>query len=358
MTAVRETGAIRPLELADLPAAAAVFERAMSTGSTPAGLERLLRRTALEDPWADPELPPLVCTGDDGEIAGLLLTCTRRVRFEGEPVRTTAGSHVIVDPAAQGHAYGRALIERSWAAPKQLSFTDGATDRAGELLQRMGFTLLQLESLEWTTVLRPAAYWQGRTRTLGAAGRALARALDALLVRTPLAGARRPPGLTDEPLTPALMLEQLEPLTAWARLRVDYDLPFLTWLFAQLADDHPQGRLAARLVRRDGAAIGWHISLIPPRGIAQVLQVVAAPADMGAVLGALIAHAHTCGASAVSGRLEAPLVDAITARRTILRRGGLVLARAKDPAMLAAIQNGSALFTRLDADWWIDPTGR
>ena len=350
--------AIRPLEPADLPVAAAVFERATRTGSTPAGLQKLLRRTALEDPWADPELPPLVIADPDGELAGLLLTCTRRVRFDGEPLRATAGSHVIVDPAAQGNAYGKALIERSWAAPKQLSFTDGATDRAAEMLERIGFTLLQLESLEWTSVLRPAAYWQQRGHLLGAAGRTLARGLDALLARTPLAGAARAPGLTDEPLTPELMLEHLEPLTAWARLRVDYDLPFLTWLFEQLADDHPQGKLEARLVRRDGAAIGWHISLIPPGGTAQAMQVVAAPADMGAVFGALIAHAYACGASAVSGRLEAPLLDAITARRTLLRRGGLVLARAKEPGMLAAIQDGAALFTRLDADWWIDPTGR
>jgi hypothetical protein len=139
---------------------------------------------------------------------------------------------------------------------------------------------------------------------------------------------------------------------------MDYDLPFLTWLFEQLADDHPQGDLAARLVRRDGEAIGWHIAFVQRGGIAQVLQVVARPEDAPAVLDSLLVHARELGALAARGRLEAPLVHAVTTRRTVLRRTSFALVRAKDRELISAVQNGSALFTRLDADWWIDPSGR
>ncbi len=358
-------GEVRPLERADVPQAAAIFGRAFAPDSTAAGLERLLASVALEDPWTDPELPSLVLNGDEGDVVGLLLTCPRRLVFDGQPLRALCGSNVVVDPAVQGKAQGMALIERSKAFPKDFAYTDGATDRARGMLERAGYTLLTLESLEWTSVLRPTAYWQGRlftgsrTRRIGAIGRILVRPLDRLLGRTPFAPAVRTPGLTHEPLTPALMMEHLEQFTSWARLRVDYDMPFLTWLFAQLADDHPQGSLAARLVRRDGEAIGWHISLVPRGGIAQVMQIVAAPGDAPAVLSSMLVHARELGAVAARGRLEAPLLEAVTARRTVLRGAGFVYVRApNDPAIVSAIQSGHALITRLDADWWIDPAGR
>ena len=345
---------VRPLEAADLPAAAGVLERAMRTGSSQAGIERMLRAVVFEDPWADPELPALALVSGEGALIGMLINCPRRIVFDGRPLRAICGSNVIVDPAAQGHARGKALIRHSMGIPKDLSFTDGTFDRAAEMVQRLGFTPLHLESLEWTSVLRPAGYWLGRAR----AHSPLTRPLDALLSRGPGAAPRRTE-LADEPLTPAAMLEHVERLASWARLRLDYDLPFLTWLFAQLADGHPQGQLSARLVRRDGAVLGWHIGLVRPGGLAQVLQVVALPRDLPAVFEAMLVHVRGLGAVAARGRLEAPLLPAITVRRTLLRQTSFTLVRApNDPMLISTIQNGSALFTRLDADWWIDPTGR
>lgn len=365
MIVTTSVGEVRPLERTDLPSLAAMYQRAFAPESSLAGVERLLTNAALEDPWTNPELPTLVLTGDDGNVLGLLLTCPRRLLFDGRLLHALTGSNVVVDPSVQGKAQGLALIERSKAFAKDFAYTDGATDRARGMLERAGYTLLTLESLEWTSVLRPTAYWQGRLFSgsrmswVGAVGRTLAKPLDRLLGRTPFAPLVRAPGLTHEPLTPALMMEHLERFTSWARLRVDYDLEFLTWLFAQLADDHPQGQLAARLVRRDGEAIGWHISLVPRGGIAQSMQIVAAPRDAPAVMSSMLVHARELGAVAARGRLEAPLLEAITARRTVLRGAGFVYVRApNDPAIIAAIQEGKALFTRLDADWWIDPTGR
>ncbi len=353
---------VRPLALADLPAAAGVLERAIGTGSSQAGIERLLRAVAFEDPWSDPELRSLALLDGEDVLIGLLLTCPRRLLFDGKPLRALCGSNVIVDPAAQGHERGRALIRASIQIPKDISFTDGAPDRARQMIERLGFVPLHLESLEWTSVLRPAAYWQERALANGRAqrlGRALALPVDRLLAHSRATPALSGRGLSDEPLTAEAMMEHLERLTAWARLRPDYDLPFLTWLLAQLADHHPQGALAARLVRRGGEVIGWHVSLVPPGGIAQSMQVIAAPEDLPAVLESQLAHVRELGAIAARGRLEAPLLPAITARRTLLRQTSFTLVRTpSDPAPITAIQQGAALFTRLDADWWIDPTGR
>ncbi len=90
---------IRPFEPADVPAAVALFERMQQSGSSLAGLEAMYRALLFEDPWADPELPSLVYEDENGELAGYITRCTRRFRFDAEPVRLSTTIHFFVDPA-------------------------------------------------------------------------------------------------------------------------------------------------------------------------------------------------------------------------------------------------------------------
>ncbi len=358
---VQSAAGVRPLEPEDLPAVAALFQRTMAPRSSADGVETLFRSVLLDDPWADPRLPSLVATDADGALLGMLLASPRRLRLDGKPLRGMCGMHVLVDPAARGGGAAFDLLMRFLRGAQDVSFTDGAPEDIRPLLARLDCHPLQLESLEWTSILRPAAYWRGRLhsgRGGGVASHWPVAPFDELLARSPLTPSTVTDGLSDEPLTPGLMVAHLDALTSWARLRPDYDLPFLTWLFAQLGNDHPQGELAARLVRRDGQPIGWHISLVRPGGMAETMQLVARPRDTADVFAALLSHARERGAAAVRGRLEAALLDAITTRRTLLRRTSFVMLRARDPDVLGAITSGAAVFTRLDADWWVDPRGR
>jgi hypothetical protein len=348
---------LRALRADDLPAVAALYVREMAPGATPRGVAELLRSAVLDCPWADPELPALVALDEQGELEGFFLGCARRMRVGDRPLRAMCGMTLLVDPRARGAGTAFDLLSTTLRGQQDLSFTDGVPFEIQPLLARMACRPLQLESLEWTRVLRPASYWRSRVSGLS---RRLAAARPARVLDRALA--LRPPvlahGISDEQLTPELMIAHYDELSAWARLRPAYDLPYLRWLFAQLSAGHPQGELAARLVRRDGEPIGWHVGLVQPGGLAEAMQVLARPGEAPTVFDALLAHAHARGAIAARGRLEAPLLDAITSRRALLRRTSFVMARVRDPELLAAIQNGEALFTRLDADWWIDPRGR
>lgn len=352
---------IRPLERADVPALAALFERVLRTGSTADGLERLFARILFDDPWADPALRSLGWFDDQGSLAGFHSQCARRFRLDGEPVRVAVPIHFIVAPEARGRAVGAMLGAQLLRGEQDLSYTDGANEPTERLWQALKGRRLQLESLEWTRVLRPAAYWNARIagrrsqRLATALGRA-ARPVDAL-GRASRRGHRGGPRTTDEPLTPEAIVEHATEICGWARLRPDYDVGFARWLFAALELTPSFGAPALRLVRRDGVAIGWHVSLVEPGGAAEVLQLAARPGEAPAVFDALVAHAYARGAVAVRGRLEAPLVDAITRERCILRRGNPVLLRTRSEEPLDAVLRGEAMLTRLDANWWMDSHG-
>lgn len=361
------SGTIRPLTRADLPAAVLLYEREIGTGSSLAGLERYFETILFDDPWADPELPSLAYVDDDGTLAGFFSRCTRRFLFDGEPVRVCAMIHFVVAPEARKRAAAALLAARLLGGPQDASHTDGANLPTRRLWGAMKGRVMQLESLEWTRVLRPAAYWQERAigRRLSprsaAVTKRLAVPVDLALLRA--AGARVKPSAevaatTDEPLTPSAVVEHIGELAGWARLRPDYDEPYVRWLFAQLAATRTYGELSARLVKRDGVPIGWHVSMIERGGLAEVFQVATRPADATTVFGALIDHTRAQGAIAVRGRIEAPLIDAITQERSVMRRSNWALLRARDPELATAALLGDSFLTRLDSNIWMDTRGR
>lgn len=348
---------VRPLTPDDLPAAAGLFAPLAGTGSTVEGVQELFRRLLFEDPWRDPELPALAYEDDSGRVVGFFSRCVRRMRLGDERIRLGCGMHFAVAPDARGSA-APLLAARLLGGPQDLMFSDGANPGTQRLWEGLRGMRMPLESLEWTRVLRPAAYWQDRATRRLRPGAAALRRVAATLDRA-LAGAMEgDDALDDEPLTPEAMVGYMHELMGWATLRPDYDVPFLRWLFEQVRDTPSYGELSARLVRRDGAPIGWHISLVRDGGAADTLQVVARPADAPAVFDAYLAHAFRLGAVAARGRLEAHLCDAVTARRAILRQGNASLLRTRRPELLVAALGGRALLTRLDGNGWIDTRGR
>jgi hypothetical protein len=219
-----------------------------------------------------------------------------------------------------------------------------------------------LPSLGWTRVLEPFSFVAGMAadrhpdrRTVR--GARTARGLD----RLALVAGRRWLGApmtsaASEPLTPRSMLDGLAKTTAGFRLRPDYDEGYLRWLLAELATVERRGELAAYLVRGEGGRVlGWYVAYFPRGGTAQVLQVAAQRDDVGAVLDELFAQASSARVTAVSGRLEPHLVDAVSDRRCIIRRTSKVLLHAKDPQITRAVLAGESFLTRLDGEWWMAP---
>ncbi len=355
--------AIRPLERQDLPQVASLVELRLGSGSsTPSpGLEELLERTLLDQPWADPEIPSLVYVENSSPrlIRGFIASQVRRMRFDGQPIRVACVSHLVVDPRLRMPA-GALLMRRMLHGSQELTLSDTGGEMTSEMWERLGGERVYAGCLRWFRLVRPWSYVTHQRLHLrlglaGGAGRAsgaASRWLDASS-RLTQHGRFRPrlPTSTAEPLSPATLLEHLPSVTAGLRLVPAYDRPYLDWLFSELARKN-RGQLVGALVKDDGRVRGWFLYYLRRGEIASVVSVAARDAhDAAIVVDHLFRDAYARGAATVLGRLEPPLLPVLATRRCQLRPGNGQLIHSRTAEIRHAIQSGRSLLTELEGEW-------
>lgn len=352
---------VRPLQRGDLPAVASLYEQVMRSGTrhAPAGLAPAFERTLLDHPWADPEIPSLVYEDGEGCIVGFIGSNVRRLKADGRSLRMGCSGPLVTDPAARTMAVGALLLAAYLRGPQDLSITDGATRTVQRIWERLGGQTAHLRCVTWTRLFKP---WQAGGDALLARRNATAwqrplrplwRLLDAAtrrVVRSAVSVER--PATTAELLTPAALVEHAP--AAPGPLRPDYDETFLEWLFDEMAKVTRRGPLVRRLVRtRDGGVLGWYVAYLPPGQMGQVMQIAAPRGAVDPVVDHLFHDAQQSGVSALQGRLEPHLLEPLSQRRCILRRGERALVHSRDPELLAAIALGHAMLTRMEGEWWM-----
>ena len=362
---------IRPLERGDLPAVARLFALVWrgSEDDADAELERFFASTLIDHPWADPELPSLVAV--DGEtVVGMIGSNVRRVLLDGRPLRMVCSAHLVSHPRARNQAVGARLMKTLLAGPQDVTTTDGATDEVRRMWEALGGVSVGLGAFAFVRLFRPASLATDlmlgrRSRELAASPlRILPAAVDGVARR---AARRRlvppPEESASTPLTPELLVEHVAGVTSSLRFRADYDEPYLTWLFEELArvaqrgtlwaDGVPRGRLWAELVRTNDTVLGWYVCHLREAGFCRVLQFASAPRTSDAVFAQLSSRAQALGAAALYGRLEPLLVaPAVNAPSSIRPSDGRLLVHARDHELATVLRAGDALLTRMDGEWW------
>jgi hypothetical protein len=362
---------IRPLEPAEIAQVAHLYDLVMGAGDGAREdvLEAFFRRTLLESPWADPELPTLVYV-DDGEVLGVISSNVRRMRFDGAPIRMVCSANLIVHPRARPLAVGARLMKTLLSGPQELTITDGATNEVRLMWERLGGTTIHVSCLSFVELFRP---WQlARDTALADGGRrrvgqfvfpltwALDKATGPFLSTKVSPGAAEPEVKT---LTPELMLEHLPTVTQSLRLVPDYDNVYLDWLFHELASVTDRGSLWAHGIRRGplwaelvtsgGEARGWYVCHLRSGGLCRVLQFATRTGEGEFVYDALASRAREEGAAALFGRAEPSVMEAIASHRTFLRsHTGRLLVHSRNDEVVRTIQSGDALLTRMDGEWW------
>lgn len=355
---------IRALTREDLPQVCSLYERVARSGGTthPAALADYFARTLLDHPWFDEELPSLVYETRDGEIAGFLGSYARRMRLDGRAVRLACSGQLVAAPEVRQKGVGALLMRRYMAGPQDVTITDGATDYVRRIWNGLGGRTDTTASIGWVKFLRPAQVGaflsrrRGRrwlTRSLGVVGAGIDAAARRVASRMPGALPVEPRTHAEE-LDAATLAEQVGAAGRYLRLRPDYDVSYLGWLFDELAAVTFRGTPVRHLVRDDrGRVLGWYVYCVERGSVAQVMQVAAPGGDMAAVLGHLFWHADSQGAAAVTGRVEAHTVGDLHAHRCLLVPSEWSLVHSRDQSVLALLGSSETLLTRLDGEWWM-----
>ncbi len=362
--------AIRNLERADIPGVARLFSLVWrrSPDASDRELERFFESTLLDHPWVDPELPSFVAT-EGTEIVGFIGSNVRRMTFEGNPIRMVCSAHLIAHPRVRKRAVGARLLKTLLAGPQDLTMTDGATDEMRRLWEALGGTAVPLGAFSFARLFKPASlgvdlYLSRRApRVATGAARLLAQPLDRMANLTLKHRPATPPADAGiAPLSPEIMVTEIEAIATGMRLRSAYDTSYLSWLFDELdrvaargtlwADGVARGRLWAEAVRTD-KLLGWYVCHLREGGFCRVLQFAAEPKSGDEVFLHLSSRAHQVGAAALYGRLEPQLVAPVTNSRCIIRPSdGRLLVHSSDPEIARTVRAGHALLTRMDGEWW------
>lgn len=341
---------VRPIERDDLAQVTALFARTLApTRPTPEQQSAWFAATLLDQPWADPEIRSLVCEGADG-IVGFLGCATRRMLFDGEPVRVAYTAHLVTDPDLPSGYAGGLLTRRFVGGPQDLAVSDTASPRVRELVEAAGGWADDAATVSWFALFRPVRGGLSLASGLDGVGRLVrpvARAFTHLPVRR---SATPTPGVTTRPFTVSGALEALPLLDRGWRLVPAYDDAYLGYLMEAIAGE--PGEILARLVCRGERPMGWFVVRMRGRDIAKVLDVRAAPREMDPVIGAMFAAARDGGAAGLRGRLDPGVLEAVSSRGALFHAVHRVLFHTRRDDLRRAVLDRSAALSPLLGEWW------
>ncbi|HEU4702448.1 MAG TPA: hypothetical protein VFS37_08205 [Conexibacter sp.] len=350
--------AIRPLERADLPSVAALYANFMGWDEAAVRGELVAHyaRTMFDCPSADPEIPSLVYADPQDGVVGVLGSNVRPFVHGDRDVRVACPGPLLVHPAHRPRGVGALLLRSYLEGEQDLTADDRAVDQVHAMSLRLRSETHGVASIGWSLVLAPAGFVAGAL-----ARRATGRSRPpGLVARLSTPGRRRrrtqPPAGRAEPLENAALIELVERLRRPFALRPRYDEAHLTWLFAEMQRANVDGTLVRRLVRADdGRSVGSYVMYVEPQGVAEVVQLAAAEADVPLVFEHLVHDAASGGAVEVRGRFEHHLLTTLRRRRCRIVPVDWALLHGRDRDLLAAVHGGRALLTRLDGEWWMRP---
>lgn len=353
---------IRSLCKEDLPQVVALYRSHLAVPNVAAvdELNTAFEQVFLGEPLSDPDIPSLVFEGSDGEILGFIGSLVHRMRFEERSVRMACSSSLVVAPGARQFGAGGLLMRKYLAGPQDLTMTDTAGPATEQMWKRLGGSMYHLGSVTWLHLLHPVRaavglkLWHlGRQQRLALA-RPLCRPLDAVYSRfnkTDKAsdGAK----LTEEELSPQLLIDHHRLGPQRFELWSDYDAESLSMLFDQISRSRSNGKLVKKLVwDARGQPLGWYIASLLPSDIYRVLGLAATPGNEGLLFRQVLRNAQDLNAAAVAGRLEPWLLEVLPRRAMMFSRVRFLI-HSRDEAILAAVRSSKALLTGLESDVWL-----
>jgi hypothetical protein len=325
----------------------------------PVALATYIAEVFFGNPWYDDHLPSLVAEDAAGRIVGFLGVVPRHMTLRGRPLRVITTTQFMVAQAAPPLVASQ-LLRRVFEGPQDFALADVASVPARRLWESLGGVTATTLSLSWTRLLRPLRHLVSRAaggRRLGRVAGACAAPIDTVAGHlmtacgrplVPAGGERQELRDTDVAVCLAATLDN-------RAMRGHHDPASVAWLLDMMRRRWRYGPLrASRIVDGRGDMLGWYLFHAAQGGSAHVVDLATRPRAAGIVLDHLFGEAWRQGCTAVTGRFDTRLVEALAERHAFVHGPDTwVLVHARDPELLAAVARDDAALTRLDGEWWM-----
>lgn len=356
--------AIRSAEPQDFSEIAALFQRILRRerrADIPA-TAAYLRELFLDPPADEPGIRSLVHLRDDGTLSGFLGILPLPMRFAGKSLRGAVSSSMMVENNASDPYAGARLMRQFLAGPQDVSLTETANAAALNIWRNMRGQALPGYSLEWLRVIRPATFLTAlATGRFSAARLALGLSIpmDLIVKRLPETScwvSRRPETLKghvtveiDDDETAELLVR----LGGHFSVHPDWEKIDLERMVSESRRKTNYGGMVRRKVEmRNGQPAGLFVYHGDSHGIGRVLQVLAAPGKIAAVLDCMIADAADRGLAALRGRTRPDLIDAMLGRNFIFSHAAASTIHTGDEKLRDAFLAGQAFFNGYGGESW------
>jgi hypothetical protein len=331
--------------------------------AAPRALEDAFRESFLANPWASPEICPLVYI-DKGNLVGFLGVIPRPMEFRGRPIRAATITVWMADHKLHRGLAGMKLLSHLMKGPQDFSITEGASNEASAVYTAVGARVSSLYSFNWMRVLRPCQTARsfldragGVFPMLKGVSGVVTTPMDFLFSKVPLGMFQRPKSQYSSKLVSAAeLLESIHEARGREALRPAYSMPSFGWLISQAGTGSGHRGLRLKIVYdADGARCGWFVHYANPDRVGYVLQIGCHRRQQFAeVLRALFEDAWEQGACAVKGRAVPQFLVAFSEQYCLFRQPyACVIGHSRDPEIMNAFLTADAALSGLDAGAWL-----
>ncbi|MEP7204440.1 MAG: hypothetical protein ABI894_17640 [Ilumatobacteraceae bacterium] len=357
---------MRPCERGDMRAVAELYAKAFHKTSmaSSTGLPIYLGELHLDNPWYDPENPPLVAESTGQRIVGFIGTVPMPMRMCGRPIRSVVGGNFMVDREHSDPLVAARLLKTFLSAPHDIALTDTASQVAIRMWQGFGGELAQYQSMRWVLPLKPLSLgvsFAGRSRVarVASAGAPVARAIDRLVTRRRRTRSGEVGAPTVRPADATLVHDFVSQLDDSSRLQFAGTSEEFGWLAAMASRKTQFGPLRTIAVHGTHAdTIGVVMYYPNRRGLGQVALAAATAGNHASMLSALRQDAIEQGSAGLMGQADRQLAFALSNLPSVyVFRNDFVMLHAREAGLIAPLRTGEVALGRLSGEWWTRTQG-
>ncbi len=318
---------------------------------------KMIRRLYLENPLNCDGNVSLVYESPGGEVGGFLGVIKKKWIWRGRPIKVSHSNHLMIRDTERSTLASVALVKTMMQDDHDFCFADSSSDTSRFIWERCGGVTAWGYSMYYRHLLQPLSFICNRLpRNYGRLLNPVSKAGDFLINHIPGSPLKfDKPSCKIEELSVTELLQLMEEVHRNLAVRPVYSTETLVWLIESLKIEKRYGPFKAIKVINDrGFTAGWVLYHQKENGACEVLQLEARRGMKELVFKALCYHAFQGGGVELDGRLDPRLLKKFGDRTTIFVPGKFwTLVYSKNPDLMADLQAGNAVLTRLEGDLWL-----